>query len=327
LRASGVRVTRGGREVVSGVDLTLRAGEIVALLGPNGAGKSTLLAALAGAVELAGGSIDRDGRVAVAMQSPELARRTVRANVELALAWWGVPRGGERSERASRALAALGVAELAARRADSLSGGERRRVHIARALAVDPDVLLLDEPFAGLDPEARASLLADAAGVLRSSERATMIVVHDRGEAWALADRVVVLLDGRIAAEGRPRELLSSPPSAKVAHFLGFDGWALDGDEVLLTRPACVRIDPDGPLVGTVTGLLPMEDGVRVTITLTAATAAADSHSRGMLSAIAPYPAPELGAAVSVSLVGAARFPAADLAQLGPGYTPAPTRL
>ncbi len=200
LRCERVSVRRGGREVVRNVSAELRRGEIVALLGPNGAGKSTLLDALAGALAPAHGRIERHGRVAIALQAPDLARRTVLANVVLALAWWGVPRN-ERAGRAREALRAIGAAHLAQRPAADLSGGERRRVHLARALAVDPDVLLLDEPFAGLDAEVRANLLEDALSALRCAARATLVVVHDRAEAWALADRLLILIDGELVGD------------------------------------------------------------------------------------------------------------------------------
>jgi ABC-type sulfate/molybdate transport systems ATPase subunit len=309
LSASGLGVQRAGREVVSDVDIELRAGEIVALLGPNGAGKSTLLDALAGAVAPSSGSIERSGRVAIALQATELARRSALANVELALAWWGVPRGPERSARAQRALELMGVGHIARRAAPSLSGGERRRVHLARALAVEADVLLLDEPFAGLDGESRARLLEDAAGVLRSEHRATLVVVHERSEAWGIADRILVMLDGELAAEGPPRDLLGSPPSAAVARFLGFDGWMRDGHSVLLTRPAGVHLDPSGSLRGSVTRLVPLEDGVRVELTLVDSGA----EVSGVLYASLPWPAPELGSSVAFRIEGFARFPASDL--------------
>jgi ABC-type multidrug transport system ATPase subunit len=151
LRATGLELRRGSRTVVHGVDLALRRGEVVALLGPNGAGKSTLLSALAGLLEPAAGKLERSGRVAAALQAPALARRTALANVEAALAWWGVPRS-ERRGRALRALELLGAADHAHTPASKLSGGEQRRAHLARALAVEPDVLLLDEPFAGWTP-------------------------------------------------------------------------------------------------------------------------------------------------------------------------------
>jgi ABC-type sulfate/molybdate transport systems ATPase subunit len=298
LRCEHVTIRRGKREVVMDVSAELRAGEIVALLGPNGAGKSTLLDALAGALPAAKGRIERHGRVGVALQSPDLARRTVLANVMLALAWWGVPRA-ERGDRAREALRAIGAEHLASRPAATLSGGERRRVHLARAIAVRPDVLLLDEPFAGLDAEVRSNLLEDALSALRSSARATLVVVHDRAEAWALADRLLILLDGRLAAGGPPRELLEQPPSAEVARFLGFDGRIEDGHELLLTRPAHVALDPAGPLDARVTHATPLEDGVRLELEL----------GRGRVYTVAPLPAPRPGDDVRVRIDGGARFP------------------
>jgi ABC-type sulfate/molybdate transport systems ATPase subunit len=297
LAARGLAVARGRREVLHDIDLELHAGELVVLLGPNGAGKSTLLDALAGAVEPHAGAVERRGRVAVALQSPDLARRSVLANITAALHWWGVPRS-QRRERAGAALRALGVEQLSGRPAVALSGGERRRVHLARALAVAPDVLMLDEPFAGLDPETRGGLLADAATVLRAPGRATLVVVHDRAEAWALADRLLVLIDGRILADGPPASLLAAPPSPAVARFLGYDGELRDGPELVLTRPVHVRVDPAGPLLATVARATPTEDGARLLLTLDA----------GRLSAIVDGPAPAIGETVRVALSGGVRF-------------------
>ena len=303
LRCEQLSVRRGRREVVHEVTAELRAGEIVALLGPNGAGKSTLLDALAGALPVADGRIERHGRVAVSLQSPDLARRTVIANVMLALAWWGVPRG-ERRSRAREALRAMGAEHLAGRPAAALSGGERRRVHLARAIAVRPDVMLLDEPFAGLDAEVRASLLEDALSALRSQTRATLVVVHDRAEAWALADRLLILIEGRLVASGPPRELLEQPPTVEVARFLGFDGQLDDGGETLLTRPVHVLLDPSGPLEARVTRLIPVEDGARLELQL----------DRGRLYALAPLPTPGLGESVRVRIEGGVRFPVSEVA-------------
>jgi ABC-type sulfate/molybdate transport systems ATPase subunit len=297
LRCERLTVAHAKRPVVRDVTMELHRGELVALLGPNGAGKSTLLDALAGALPPAHGQIERHGRVAIALQSPDLARRTALDNVILALAWWGVPRA-ERAGRARAALHAVGAGHLAQRPAGTLSGGERRRVHIARTLAVAPDVLLLDEPFAGLDTEARASLLEDATSALRSTSRATLVVVHDRAEAWALADRLLILIDGQLVAAGRPRELLDTPPSALVAKFLGFDGLLHDQDSVLLTRPPHVIIDPAGPLRACVTRTLVLEDGVRLELEL----------DNGRLYTVSPLPAPRLGDIVRVRLEGGARF-------------------
>jgi len=300
LRARELAVSRGRRQVLHGVDLELEPGELVALLGPNGAGKSTLLEVLSGGLPPASGTIERNGRVALALQSAEMARRSVRANLIAALGWWGVPRR-QRAQRASEALAAMGAEHLARRQATTLSGGERRRVHLARVLAVAPDVLLLDEPFAGLDAEVRAALLADAQRALRSPERATLVVVHDRAEAWALADRLLILIDGAIVADGPPRELLADPPTALVARFLGFDGELRTGaGELVLTRPAHVVLDPGGPLAATVARTIPLEDGVRLELTMPG----------GRLYATADLPAPGIGDSVRVRVNGGARFQA-----------------
>jgi ABC-type nitrate/sulfonate/bicarbonate transport system ATPase subunit len=297
LRARGMTVTRARTEVVSDVDLQLTAGEVLVVIGPNGAGKSTLLAALAGLLPVERGTVDTRGRIAAALQAPALANRSARANVEAALQWWGTPRAG-RTERALAALQAIGARGLADRPARSLSGGEARRVHLARALALGADVLLLDEPFAGLDVPTRAELLYDAASALRDPARATLVVVHDRAEAWALADRVLVMLDGRIACEGDPATVFGSPPTAAVAAFVGFVGRLDTPDAVRLFRPQDVALDREGPLRARVTRLVPVEDGVRVELAL----------DGGRLVALAPVPGPRLGEDVGVRLRGGVRF-------------------
>jgi ABC-type multidrug transport system ATPase subunit len=298
LRCDHLSVRRGQREVVRDVSIELRSGEVVALLGPNGAGKSTLMEALAGSLSPCNGAVEHSGRVGLALQSPDLARRTVRANLELALSWWGVPRT-QRRERAGRALAAMKADHLAGRQATALSGGERRRVHLARAVSVRPDVLLLDEPFAGLDAATRAAMLDDTGAALRAWTTAALVVVHDRAEAWALADRLLVLLDGRLVAEGAPRELLEHPPTVEVARFLGFDGTlSRPGGEILLTRPHHVTVDPAGPLRAQVARAIPLEDGVRLELTL----------EEGKLYAVSPLPGPVTGDQVRVRVTGGVSF-------------------
>lgn len=297
LRARGVAVARAGVEVVHDVDVEVRAGEVVVLLGPNGAGKSTLLDALAGLLPVSSGEVERRGRVATALQAPALARRSARANVEAALQWWGVPRR-DRPERAVAALRAIGAEALADRPARTLSGGEARRVHLARVLALQPNALLLDEPFAGLDAPTRADLLYDAASSLRDERRATLVVVHDRVEAWALADRVLVMLGGRLAADGPPNEVFGQPPTPEVAAFVGFAGQIEEPDAVRMLRPQDVTLDPDGPLRARVARLVPVEEGVRVELTL----------DNGRLVAMAPAPGPQLGAEISLRLLGGVRF-------------------
>jgi len=297
LRARGAGVARAGVEVVRGVDLDLNIGEVVVLIGPNGAGKSTLLYALAGLLQLTRGAVERRGQVAAALQAPALARRSARANVETALRWWGVPRA-QRRERALAALSAIGARHLADRPAGALSGGEARRVHLARGLALQSDALLLDEPFAGLDPPTRAELLYDAASALRRPRGATLVVVHDRAEAWALADRVLVMLDGRIAAAGPPGDVFVQPPTPEVAAFVGFAGRLEEPGAVRMLRPQDVALDEAGPLRGRVTQLVPVEDGVRVELAL----------DHGRLVTAAPAPGPKPGAEVGVRLIGGVSF-------------------
>ncbi|HZV73048.1 MAG TPA: ATP-binding cassette domain-containing protein [Conexibacter sp.] len=302
LSAAGLVVARGDRVLLDRLDLELRRGEVVAVLGPNGVGKSTLLAVLAGLLPAAGGRIERHGRVAAALQAPALARRSVRANVEAALAWWGVPRA-ERRARAEQALARLGAERLAERAAGELSGGEARRVHLARALALGADALLLDEPFAGLDAPTRGELLHDTASALRDPGRATLLVLHDRAEAWALADRLLVLLDGRLAAQGPPPHVLERPPSIDVAAFLGFSGRIRERDGTIrCVRPAQVALDPAGELTGTVRRRIPEEDGVLCEVEL----------DDGRVQVRAPHPGPAEGEAVRLRVEAGVRFREAD---------------
>ena len=299
LRGFGWRHSGRRAWALRGVDLTIERGERVLLLGPSGAGKSTLLAALAGLLPAAAGSVERRARVATALQGSALADRSARANVEAALRWWGVPRA-ERRGRAEAALEALGAGHLAARRAIELSGGEARRVHLARALALEAGVLLLDEPFAGLDAPARADLLEDAGPALAHPARAVAVVLHDRGEAWAVADRVLVLLDGRPAAAGATREVLERPPTPEVAAFLGFSGRvALNGGGVRMLRPSHVALDPAGDVAATVVRRIPVEEGFRLELELPG----------GRLQAPAPLDAPAPGEAVRLRLVGGVEFP------------------
>jgi ABC-type sulfate/molybdate transport systems ATPase subunit len=293
LDARGLTVDRGGRTVVDGVDLSLGRGQVLALLGPNGAGKSTLVAGLAGLVRRAAGEVRVEGRLTAAIQAPARARRSARANVEAGLAWWGVPRA-ERRTRAEAALRRLAAGHLSGRSAPTLSGGEARRVHLARALAVEADVVLLDEPFAGLDPRARADLLHDLSGALRDPRGGTLVVVHDRTEAWALADRVAVMIAGRIVAEGSPQEVFDNPASAELAEFLGYEGRLRRGGRTLFTRPAQIALDPAGELTATVRRRIPMEDEVRVEL----------DTAEGPLVARADPPGPDEGDSVRVRIRG-----------------------
>ena len=232
VEARDFSVARGGREVVRIDRFAVAEGETLALLGPNGAGKSTLLLALArllpaaGELRFRGARITDDHayrrRVAVVFQRPLLLDRTVIDNAALGLELRGVGRQ-ERERRGAAALARLGIAPLARRRARSLSGGEAQRVSIARALAIHPELLFLDEPFAGLDAPARESATADLARAVREEGVTTVLVTHDRDEALSLADRVGVLLAGRLRQLDRPDVVFATPADAEVADFVGVE--------------------------------------------------------------------------------------------------------
>lgn len=181
LRARGLHVHRGGREVLAGIDLTLRAGEIVTLVAPARTGKSTLLATLAGLLGPSRGTIERQGTIALGAQDRSLPRRTPRSCLALALAHARVP-PHEHPGRITAALAALHIEDRADARVAHLSAGERRRVHIARTLALRTDVVLLDEPFADLDEPA---LVRDTFAALTTALIATQ---GDAQWTWTAAE-------------------------------------------------------------------------------------------------------------------------------------------
>lgn len=232
LEARDLRVTRGGRQVVRLDALAVEEGETVAVLGPNGAGKTSLLLALAALLPAQGALVFRGARVqdapayrrrvAVVFQRPLLLDRSVRENAELGLALRGVA-ATERREIAGAALARLGVAHLADRAALGLSGGEAQRVSIARALATGPEILFLDEPFAALDAPTREALTADLARLLRAERVTTILVTHDRDEAISLADRIAIVLDGRLRQLDRAETVLGNPADAEIASFVGVE--------------------------------------------------------------------------------------------------------
>jgi molybdopterin-binding protein len=235
-----LNVKRGGAFTLQVEALGVDRGDVLALLGPNGAGKSTLLQALALLEPAARGEIVLDGRpvtpksldarrrMAVVLQEPLLLHGSVRDNVSLGLRLHHLPRA-EREQRIARWMERTGIVHLAGRKARSLSGGEQRRVSLARALALEPLVLFLDEPFAALDAPSRRALLAELPGWLRDAGCATVLVTHDRDEALHLADRVAVLIDGAVRQCGPIEEVFTRPADEEVAAFLGVEN-ILRGD-------------------------------------------------------------------------------------------------
>ena len=229
-----VRHRRGDHDVLEIGRLDLRAGERLAVLGPNGAGKTTLLRLLAGLDAPTAGRVEIDGRaitaaevqlrrsIGYATQRPGLLSTSVIRNVELPLRWRGLD-ATERRAVALNALKRLNVAHLADRKAPSLSGGEAQRVSLARALAIEPSLLLLDEPAAGLDAEARRAFFDDLDGALADRATTVVHVSHRAEEALRLADRVAVLTGGTVRQLGTPATVVRRPVDAGVARLVGYD--------------------------------------------------------------------------------------------------------
>ena len=231
LHAQGLTLRRGRREILAGLDLALRPGEVTVLLGPNGAGKSTLLSALAGLLPPAAGKVLLDGddlsalapaararRIGFLPQTPEVAWPL---EVRILVGLGRIPHIGARGLSAGdariieAALAEAGAADLADRDASTLSGGERARVMIARVLAGEPDWLLADEPLAGLDPGCQI----DAAETLVRRARAgcgVVLTLHDLTLAARIADRILVLGEAKLLADGPPEVALAPDVLARA---------------------------------------------------------------------------------------------------------------
>jgi putative spermidine/putrescine transport system ATP-binding protein len=222
----------GDRAGLDDVNLEVARGERLALLGPSGVGKTSVLRAVAGLGPVSSGAVLVDGRdvttapperrgVVYMHQSPFLfPHLAVLDNVTFPLDIRGVPK----IEARARGLELLDRVQMrfaAGRAPATLSGGQRHRVALARALAAEPAVLLLDEPFAALDPELRADVRTAVIEILAGIGPAVVLVTHDVDEAAGIADRLAVLLDGRIAQVGPAAELLAAPRSVAIARFLG----------------------------------------------------------------------------------------------------------
>lgn len=222
----------GATTAVAGVDLAVAPGEVVALLGPSGCGKSTLLRAVAGLEPPAAGTVRWDG-ADITRSAPErrgfglmfqdhalFPHRTVGQNVAFGLRMVGRSRA-EQAAGVTAALARVGLAGFADRTVDTLSGGEAQRVALARALAPEPRLLMLDEPLGSLDRVLRDELAAELRRVLGELGLAAVHVTHDQEEAYAVADRIVVMRAGAVVRDGPAAEVWGDPGSAFVARFLG----------------------------------------------------------------------------------------------------------
>lgn len=231
-----ISVIRGGIQVLGIPEFTLGCNETVALIGPNGTGKSTFLLTLAGLLPLARGEIffrqqavipgyastAYRRRLAMVFQDPLLFDTTVFDNVAAGLKLRRIPKQ-EVNARVTACLERFRIAHLADRSARKLSGGEAQRTSLARAFAIAPEVILLDEPFSALDAPARQALSDDLEQVLRESRISAIMTTHDQAEALRLADRMVVMQQGEIIQSGTPTEVLSNPANEFVASFVGME--------------------------------------------------------------------------------------------------------
>jgi ABC-type Fe3+/spermidine/putrescine transport system ATPase subunit len=235
LELCGIRVVHGQRTVLDVPALEVRQGQILAIIGPNGAGKSSLLRVLgllqapsAGEVRFrgvrvrAGDALALRRRMASVFQDPLLADATVYDNVALGLHFRHVA-GREVGPRVGLWLERFGIAHLAPRQARTLSGGEAQRTALARALVIEPEVLLLDEPFSGLDHPTREAVIDDLGRILREEMVTTVLVTHDRAEAMILGDHVGVLMDGRLLQIDEAGLIFRAPASEDIARFVGVE--------------------------------------------------------------------------------------------------------
>ncbi len=295
------------------------AGSVVAVLGPSGCGKSTLLRAVAGLEVPASGTVSYDGHdlagtpthrrgFALMFQDGQLFEHLdVAANIAYPLRLRHRSRADQRA-RARELLGLVGLEGYADRLPATLSGGERQRVALARALAVEPRLLLLDEPLSALDRGLRERLAGELHDILRAAGATAMLVTHDHDEAFAVADRMAVMREGRIVQAGTLEEVWSRPVDGWTAAFLGY-ATVLTGDqaarlrelvapgepwESVALRRSALRVDPSGPLTARVEEARVTPDQIRLQL---------DVDGAGSLPGVAdPGSDVRVGARVRVSI-------------------------
>ena len=235
LEVSDLVMHRSGIQVLAVNHLAVESGQTLAVIGPNGAGKSTLLLALAGLLSPAEGGIRIQGqaiqsknllahrrRIGLVLQDALLLDTSVFNNIASGLRFRGLPKA-EVKRRVSLWASRLGIAHLLNRPARRLSGGEAQRASLARAFALQPELLMLDEPFSALDAPTRSRLLSELHDLLAETRLTTVFITHDLDEALMLGDQVAVLLEGRLRQVGTPEQVFAAPSDSDVAAFVGVE--------------------------------------------------------------------------------------------------------
>lgn len=232
IEINNLQIKRNENIVLEIPSLSIQRGETLTVVGPNGAGKSTLLLVLARLLKPAHGEIIYDGkplkqwdeleyrrRISFVFQAPLLMDMTVEQNVALGLKFRGTPKD-ETHARVGKWIKQLGVESLSKRRAGQLSGGEAQRVSLARAFVLEPELMLLDEPFAALDPPTHTRLLEDLSNILKQDHRTAVFVTHNLNEAAKLSHRIAVIVGGMLRQVGTAQQIKSNPADETVAAFL-----------------------------------------------------------------------------------------------------------
>jgi tungstate transport system ATP-binding protein len=255
IEVAGVTHSYGEREVLKGLNLSVGKGEAFAMIGPTGAGKTTLLRIMnllevpgAGEVYFDGQYVPRSGkqrleirrRMSLIHQKPQVFNLSVYDNVACGLRWRGEKKN-RIAEKVDRILEMVGLEGYKSRNARALSGGEAQRVALARSLVLEPEVLLLDEPTANLDPVSTANIEQLISYVSRRRNTTMIMATHDMSQGQQLADRIGVLLDGKLVQTGDATDIFHSPQNKEVAHFVGMEN-ILKG-VVLANNDGMVTVD------------------------------------------------------------------------------------
>jgi tungstate transport system ATP-binding protein len=306
LSVKDLLVKRSDQTVLQVGSLDIQRGEVLAVIGPNGAGKSTLLLVLArlllpqaGQIYFRGSPMEQENeltyrrRIALVLQEPLLMHQSVFDNVAAGLKFRGLPRP-EIKNRTKEWLERLEISHLHNRPAHRLSGGEAQRASLARAFALQPELLLLDEPFSALDAPTRSRLLQDLHALLSQTSITTIFITHDLDEALLLGDRVAVLLGGVLRQVGRPQDVFTAPSDGDVAAFVGVE--TVIAGKVAVSQNGQVIVESNGLSLEAV-GDLPTgkqvlyclrPEDITLSISDGTSVSSARNHLRGRITRITP---------------------------------------